>query len=40
MTHPTPYRRDLRGYGRNLPHAQWPGDARVALQFEIGRAHV
>ena len=35
MTHPTPYRRDLRGYGRNLPHAQWPGDARVALQFVL-----
>jgi len=35
MTHPTAYRRDLRGYGRNLPHAQWPGDARVALQFVL-----
>jgi len=35
MTHPTPYPRDLRGYGRNPPHAQWPGDARVALQFVL-----
>jgi len=35
MTHPTPYPRDLRGYGRNPPHAQWPGDARVAVQFVL-----
>jgi len=29
------YPRDLIGYGRNPPHAAWPGDARVALQFVI-----
>jgi putative urate catabolism protein len=29
------YRRDLAGYGRNPPHARWPGDARVALQFVL-----
>ena len=30
-----PYPRDLAGYGRNPPHARWPGDARVALQFVL-----
>ncbi|KQP35192.1 allantoinase PuuE [Pseudorhodoferax sp. Leaf274] len=29
------YPRDLRGYGRNPPHAQWPGNARVAVQFVL-----
>jgi OHCU decarboxylase len=29
------YPRDLVGYGRNPPHARWPGDARIALQFVI-----
>ena len=29
------YPRDLVGYGRMPPHAQWPGDARVALQFVL-----
>ncbi|HEY6133247.1 MAG TPA: allantoinase PuuE [Rubrivivax sp.] len=29
------YPRDLRGYGRNVPHAQWPGNARIALQFVL-----
>jgi len=29
------YPRDLAGYGRNPPHAQWPGDARVAVQFVL-----
>jgi putative urate catabolism protein len=29
------YPRDLRGHGRNPPHAQWPGNARVALQFVL-----
>src|ERR1700755_342648 len=28
-----PYPRDLVGYGRNPPHAQWPGGARIAVQF-------
>ncbi len=30
-----PYPRDLIGYGRNPPHAAWPGDARIAVQFVI-----
>ena len=30
-----PYPRDLVGYGRNPPHARWPGRARVALQFVL-----
>jgi allantoinase len=30
-----PYPRDLIGYGRNLPQAQWPGQARVAVQFVL-----
>jgi allantoinase len=30
-----PYPRDLVGYGRNPPHPQWPGLARVALQFVL-----
>jgi allantoinase len=30
-----PYPRDLAGYGRNPPHAQWPGGARIALQFVL-----
>jgi len=29
------YPRDLRGYGRRAPHANWPGKARVALQFVL-----
>ncbi len=32
---PRQYPRDLRGYGRNPPHARWPGDARVAVQFVL-----
>jgi allantoinase len=36
MTLPTPhYPRDLVGYGRNPPHAQWPGRAKIALQFVL-----
>ena len=34
-TSPPRYPRDLRGYGRNPPHAHWPGDARVAVQFVL-----
>ena len=30
-----PYPRDLIGYGRHVPHAQWPGGARVAVQFVL-----
>jgi allantoinase len=34
--HPSPrYPRDLVGYGRRPPHAQWPGGARVAVQFVL-----
>jgi putative urate catabolism protein len=38
MSHPTAntrYPRDLIGYGRNPPHAQWPGGARIAVQFVL-----
>jgi allantoinase len=31
----SPYPRDLRGHGREAPAAQWPGQARVALQFVL-----
>ncbi|MFN8914058.1 MAG: allantoinase, partial [Betaproteobacteria bacterium] len=31
----TAYPRDLRGYGPNPPHPQWPGNARVAVQFVL-----
>lgn len=30
-----PYPRDLVGYGRRPPHAQWPNGARIALQFVL-----
>jgi putative urate catabolism protein len=30
-----PYARDLKGYGRQAPHARWPGEARIALQFVL-----
>jgi allantoinase len=30
-----PYPRDLVGYGRSPPHAQWPDAARVAVQFVL-----
>lgn len=29
------YPRDLTGYGRNPPFADWPGGARIALQFVL-----
>jgi allantoinase len=33
---PTPrYPRDLKGHGPNPPHARWPGNARVAVQFVL-----
>jgi peptidoglycan/xylan/chitin deacetylase (PgdA/CDA1 family) len=31
----TSYPRDMIGYGGQPPHAQWPGDARIALQFVV-----
>jgi acetylornithine deacetylase/succinyl-diaminopimelate desuccinylase-like protein len=30
-----PYPRDLVGYGQQVPYAQWPGKARVAVQFVL-----
>jgi putative urate catabolism protein len=30
-----PYPRDLVGYGRTPPHPQWPGNARIAVQFVL-----
>ncbi len=37
MTGPSspPYPRDLVGYGRDVPHAQWPRGARIAVQFVL-----
>ena len=36
MTDPTtPYPRDMVGYGRKVPHAQWPGKAKIAVQFVL-----
>ncbi len=32
---PTSYPRELRGYGRDVPHARWPGNARIAVQFVL-----
>ncbi len=32
---PSPYPRDMAGYGRDVPHARWPGGARIALQFVL-----
>jgi peptidoglycan/xylan/chitin deacetylase (PgdA/CDA1 family) len=29
------YPRDLIGYGRELPHAQWPNDARIAIVIAV-----
>ena len=29
------YPRDLKGYGRRPPHANWPGQARIAIQFVL-----
>ena len=31
----TPYPRDLRGYGADVPHARWPNGARIAVQFVL-----
>ncbi|MBX9612139.1 MAG: allantoinase PuuE [Burkholderiales bacterium] len=32
---PRPYPRDMVGYGRNVPQAQWPDQARIAVQFVL-----
>ena len=29
------YPRDLAGYGANPPQVNWPGNARIAVQFVI-----
>ncbi|CAN5310681.1 allantoinase PuuE [soil metagenome] len=29
------YPRDMVGYGRDVPHARWPGGARIALSFVL-----
>jgi len=29
------YPRDLRGYAGKPPHAAWPGEARIAVQFVL-----
>ena len=31
----TDYPRDLRGYGKQPPHAAWPKGARIALQLVL-----
>jgi putative urate catabolism protein len=35
MKTPHDYPRDLVGYGRDAPHARWPGQARIAVQFVL-----
>ncbi|MBW8829758.1 MAG: allantoinase PuuE [Burkholderiales bacterium] len=32
---PSSYPRDMIGYGEQAPHAQWPGNARIAVQFVL-----
>lgn len=29
------YPRDMVGYGRTPPHPEWPGQARIAVQFVL-----
>ena len=35
MSIPEDYPRDLIGYGLNPPKANWPGGARLAIQFVL-----
>ncbi len=35
MANDNSYPRDLLGYGRTPPHAQWPGGAKIAAQFVL-----
>jgi putative urate catabolism protein len=35
MIRESSYPRDMNGYGRTPPHADWPGGARVAVQFVV-----
>ena len=34
-SHPEQYPRDMIGYGQQPPKANWPGDAKIAVQFVI-----
>src|SRR6185437_3185635 len=33
--HPMRYPRDMHGYGRSVPFANWPGSANIAVQFVL-----
>lgn len=35
MSNSSVYPRDLVGYGRDVPHANWPNKARIAVQFVL-----
>ena len=35
LTNTSAYPRDMRGYGRDVPHARWPNGARIAVQFVL-----
>ena len=35
ITNTSGYPRDMRGYGRDVPHARWPNGARIAVQFVL-----
>ncbi len=35
LSSPAPYPRDLRGHGADPPHAAWPDQARIAVQFVL-----
>jgi putative urate catabolism protein len=35
MSNAGKYPRDLIGYGRSVPYANWPGNARIAVQFVL-----
>ena len=34
-TQTTPYPRDMMGYANQIPKANWPGGARIAVQFVL-----
>ncbi len=35
MTDDASFERDFVGYGEHPPHAQWPDDARLAINFVL-----
>ncbi len=35
LTSTSGYPRDMRGHGRDVPHARWPNAARIAVQFVL-----